>query len=114
MHAVKGTRVFCGHEGSVEVEHRLWIDRAEIDLDACERCAQLEHRRGGADGALLAVYEARSSRKDRDLLAHIRGFEPAALNDDDYRIDVARVRVGDGIGNSHTIWRRDLTDRRRP
>lgn len=113
MHAVRGAEVYCGHAGPVEVHRLLWIDRNSISSEhqatECDGCSQLDHRRTGTGSdVLVAIYGARRSDADNDLLRHIRELEQSVFPDNDYRIDNARTEFSDGFGSFVTYWRRQV------
>jgi len=117
LHAVRGSEVYCGFEGPLDVQRLLWVDWSALTYidgpEPCPECDKLAHRKDlthlDAFGQveMFEIYGARSSKQNRAILDHIKGLErdlpPRTIWE--YRIDVGRAQFEDGIGDFYAIWR---------
>lgn len=113
LHAVRGTEVYCGYEGELEVERVLWADWSRLTaIDGPEPCCECERRpiktkAINPDTKAVCLYAGRSSERTVEVLRRLVELEPAPRPDRrwEYRIDTGRTRFADGFGDMQEIWR---------
>lgn len=111
LHAVRGSKVFCGYEEPIDIQRVLWIDSSVLSYidgpEPCSECSNLTHRRANDPTEMVEIYGARSSTKNSALIEHIKRLEPEILPRTiwEYRVDVGRAQFDDEIGDFFSIWR---------